>query len=362
MGYIKLTKAQHKMRERIEAWMKNEPFRENSKSKPAVPVLETQDILEQYIPTYASDTGSFFTPLEMGWELFSHASVGEGDRVLDPCAGIGHLLYPISGWEGIEVHAWELAMEQHDVGKRLFPNYHWRQRSAYEIIPEYEGYFDVVLMNPPFGITWATSAYESALVSKATKSEHMMLEVALRALKPGGRVYAIAPYNFIDKIPKACRTWMDSRMANITGYGELTGKFELTNIRVHGWEIERVAAPDDLPAVTTLPDLEQKPMFSPAPEPPEQAVTGGNGAKPIHAPIDHPKHAIAVPIAIYEAFRVLDREDYLLSPKQTASRLKQLGEKDAATWVLANSIAYGNGYFNGFYSDGQELIVLSEPA
>ena len=36
---MKLTKVQRKDRDRIEAWLKGEPFRENSRSKPEIPDL-----------------------------------------------------------------------------------------------------------------------------------------------------------------------------------------------------------------------------------------------------------------------------------------------------------------------------------
>lgn len=45
MAYRRLTKRQRKNRDRVQAWLAGEPFRENGRAKPAVPDLSIVDVV-----------------------------------------------------------------------------------------------------------------------------------------------------------------------------------------------------------------------------------------------------------------------------------------------------------------------------
>ena len=202
---VKLTKAQIKDRDRIEAWINGEPFKENSRDKhPQVPALNVGQVLETYVPLYISDGAKFYTPLEMGeyiWERISHI-IEPGQRILEPCAGIGNLValpyeYTIDGqikqdmdvdedFEPLRIIAVELDQEAYKIGAKLFPDAEWIHGSAFEEVPAMFGTFDHVLMNPPFNITWATGSGAEMSGGLCKKSEHMFLYLAMQALKEAG--------------------------------------------------------------------------------------------------------------------------------------------------------------------------------
>jgi hypothetical protein len=68
----------------------------------------------------------------------------------------------------------------------------------------------------------------------------MFLEVIMRALKPGGDAVVIAPYNYIDKMPKALRSWFDER-GEVQGVTDsaLPGDFALTGVKVFAFHIRK---------------------------------------------------------------------------------------------------------------------------
>ena len=49
---MKLTKVQRKDQDRIRAWIDKIQFKENSRSKAAIPDLSVEDVLEKFMPEY----------------------------------------------------------------------------------------------------------------------------------------------------------------------------------------------------------------------------------------------------------------------------------------------------------------------
>jgi len=127
------------------------------------------------------------------------------------------------------------------------------QGSPLTDLDQIEGQYDYVVMNPPFNIKWATYEAQSVSVSGATKSEHLFLELAVRALKPGGQAAVIAPHNLFDKLPRAAQSWFEKRLSLEAQFGPLPGEFELTKIKVHGFIFTRLA--ETPPPVTAVPEL-----------------------------------------------------------------------------------------------------------
>lgn len=236
----KMTKAQCKNNDRIMAWLNNKPFRENSRAKAEVPVLDILDVLEQYTPPDVTGAGQFFTPLEMGEALIGYMDIpwynGEGARILDPCAGIGHLLYPIARHlPDAQIVAVEIEEVCVKIGQRLFPNIEWHWEIPFEMVEAMENSYDIVVLNPPFNTRRGMYPGEEMCNGLCTKSEHIFLAFAAHVLKPGGQVGIIAPYNYIDRFPKAFSRWIDSQLLLEHTWGPLPGEFACSSIQVHGY-------------------------------------------------------------------------------------------------------------------------------
>jgi ParB-like chromosome segregation protein Spo0J/SAM-dependent methyltransferase len=249
---VRLTKAQRKDRERIEAWIEKKPFKENARDKdPQVPKLTTDEVLDTYVPEYISDGAKFYTPRKMAMAFWALASAGyitirPGMSVLEPCAGIGNLIQPfydaLKDWDWI-IDAYELDKEACKIGAKLFHNrVIWHNESPFEDSVQLEGLYDLVIMNPPLRIKWSNDINSEWIESGATNSEHRFLELALRALKPGGQLMVIAPYNYIDKLPKGkgVKAWFEGFATVEAEFGKLPGEFRFTKIQAFGFLIQRV--------------------------------------------------------------------------------------------------------------------------
>ena len=228
-----------------------------------MPVLTTEQVLDGWMPSWdPRETGQFFTPLEMGEYAVSRAApFEEGARVLEPCSGIGHLVYHLAGW-GVNTDAYELSRECVEIGQKLCPFAAWQQADPFDHLDRLEGRYDYVLMNPPYNTTWGTYRAGEVCVSGAGKSEHLFMELATRALKVGGLALVIAPYNLVDRMPKKMRAWFDRRMALEWDMGELPGEFKLTKVRVHGFVFSRLAEPEDREPVPVPVQLLESAGFS----------------------------------------------------------------------------------------------------
>lgn len=247
----KLTKKQIKDNQRIIAWIQDTSFKENARDKdPQIPKLSITDVLSNYTPNNLAEMGRYYTPLEMSAYLWQKARElkyvdwNEDKRILDPCGGIGHLLYPITEkieLYGSEIQSYEMDPQALSIGEKLFPEINWINQNPFDFLYLLEGYFDLVVMNPPFNITWATTSALENSVSGAKKSEHLFLELAVRALKKNGKALLIGPYNYLSRLPKGLgvQDWFDENAAILEDLGELPGEFQHTKIKMHGYIIQR---------------------------------------------------------------------------------------------------------------------------
>ena len=263
---VRLTKAQRKDRERIEAWVEKKPFKENARDKdPKVPILTVDEVLDTYVPLDISDGAKFYTPRNMAMAFWALASAGyvnitPGMSVLEPCAGIGNLIQPLydalEDWDWV-VDAYELDKEACKIGAKLFPNrVSWFNESPFDEDVRLEGLYDLVIMNPPLRIKWANEIGSDWIESGATSSEYRFLELALRALKPGGQLMVIAPYNYIDKLPKGkgVKDWFEGFAGVEAEFGKLPGEFRFTKIQAFGFLIGRKELPESIGELPYVPD------------------------------------------------------------------------------------------------------------
>lgn len=244
---MKLTKRQWKDRERVLAWLNDKEFKENAKAEPAVPDLCLGEILEFYVPPDVTGAGQYFTPAEMSLHLVGYMSIDWTDdsvRFLDPCAGIGHLLWAVNAHEGrFDCVAYELEEECVKIGQKLFPQVEWNWEIPFDHVEKLENQFDFVLMNPPFGTRRGTAPGQTMSEGRCTKSEHVFFELAVRACKPGGQIGVIAPYNFNTRLPKALKKWLEGKVEMGYELGQLPGEFAYSGIKVHGFIYEKLEDP-----------------------------------------------------------------------------------------------------------------------
>jgi hypothetical protein len=162
--------------------------------------------------------------------------------ILDPCAGIGHLLWAVNAHEGrFNCVAYEVEEECVKIGQRLFPRVEWNWEIPFDHVDELTDQFDFVLMNPPFGTRRGTAPGQAMSEGRCTKSEHVFFELAVRACKPGGQIGVIAPYNFNTRLPKPFKKWLEDKVELEYDMGRLPGEFAYSGIKAHGfiyWKTE----------------------------------------------------------------------------------------------------------------------------
>ena len=196
----RLTKRECRTNERLEAAL------EAGEANP-------EDFFDGYTlrPRVRADFGAFLTPLDAAREVVSISQPQPNERVLDFCAGLGVFAYALleASVPAGNVTAVELVDVLYEIGSRLVPEVDWLWANAFEK-PFWErrmGSFDLVIGNPPWGRTVGREPWDKTydqfglfLVGgrngrKSAVAEALSLEVALRCLRPGGRVVFLLPTN-----------------------------------------------------------------------------------------------------------------------------------------------------------------------
>lgn len=138
--------------------------------------------------------GQYFTPYEVCQFVTRAIDPTPGAKILDPTCGTGRFFEYIDTPEnatGIELQADAAA-----IAKLLYPqamiekanildNCHFREQ------------FDYVMGNPPFGLWWKVNPDKWNTASAAGKilSQWAVLEISIKAVKPGGIVALVVPQN-----------------------------------------------------------------------------------------------------------------------------------------------------------------------
>lgn len=251
----KLTKIEMKRNARIMSWLSGLSYKETARSVPVALNLDVETVLAEYTPEGAGFKAAYYTPLDMGEAFLRNTKISSTSSVLEPCAGIGHLVYTMTRTVSpARITAYELDEMAARIGKKLFPLVNWINGDPFSdlgINPDgtvwgadlITGMFDFAVMNPPLNAKWGTIIGDYMTQGKCTKSEHLFLELAVRAVKPGGVVYALAPFSYLDKMPKKLRSWFDRYTVGYAEMGEMPGTFTGTSITVHGWSIYRNTVP-----------------------------------------------------------------------------------------------------------------------
>jgi SAM-dependent methyltransferase len=238
-----------KANQRIMAWLEGRPYQEHPDQRfPKVPNLTPEVVLKTFTPAVAEQTGQFFTPLEAGLQALKGMGLWDDIQVLEPCAGIGHLIHCLSTLAGpvyLNVTAYEIADLPYRIGARLFSWVDWRQTNVFYQAANLAGRFDLVMCHPPFrGSAHLGPKDISGWHAGPTQTEYLFLELAARALKPGGRAVFIAPAPFAEAMPVELKAYLEEAGFGLTGRSEepLPGDFTepkapngQTGVRVHAF-------------------------------------------------------------------------------------------------------------------------------
>ncbi len=157
---------------------------------------------------YASNwaNGQFFTPPVVTRFVLDLLDIPAGSKVLEPSCGAGAFLEQIPA--GCQVTGIELMRETAEVARLCYPEADIRSADALELLSELEGRFDFVVGNPPF--MKITKKYDGFPVTgKTRKAEWHFIELAVRALKPGGWLALIVPDSILgNSSEQAMRKWL----------------------------------------------------------------------------------------------------------------------------------------------------------
>jgi type I restriction enzyme M protein len=159
--------------------------------------------------------GAFFTPpciIE-----FIHAIVGVKKypgRVIELACGAGGFF---EGLDASHCTGIEVSRDSYEIAKACHPKTDMRQDVAQEIFPydkpsKLDGEFDYCLGNPPYGmsIAWGGDICEGKV--KKIPSEYVFMEIAYRAVKPGGKIALVVPDGLLNTTKAlVVRKWLMDR-------------------------------------------------------------------------------------------------------------------------------------------------------
>lgn len=140
--------------------------------------------------------GAFFTPTHVAKFLVEFLNIPIGSKILEPSVGSGVFLEHLP--DGCEITALELDETSAKVTSLIYPQADVIIGNALE--HKRRNYYDYVIGNPPYGESIEVDAedadYETLTKSKGTlkgKSENAFIELAIKAVKPGGYIAFILP-------------------------------------------------------------------------------------------------------------------------------------------------------------------------
>ena len=155
------------------------------------------------------DLDQFYTPLTISEFI---CGLMTADRVaIDPAGGTGDLLVYYSGaktiWD-IDENALRLCKLNYELNRCA--NYTMVCKNSLADFDNGVGQYDYVTMNPPFGsstiVTNADILSNFELGANRTKQEIgiLFIELGLKLLKPGGRMFVIVPSGYVGNSNKTC--------------------------------------------------------------------------------------------------------------------------------------------------------------
>lgn len=190
--------------------------------------------------TLRGEFDQYFTPRELVDYIVEAADPQYGERFVDPAAGSGGFL--IKAFTHVNHVLQTSGRPAHDIlvdENELVEKYIWGQEADYDLhvltkinmimhgdgwnniyqgdsllsghLPE--GTFDLVLENPPFTTSYGNKAvldnYETAFGQDKQELDILFVELSIRLLKPGGRMFIILPEGLLN-LPayRNFRSWL----------------------------------------------------------------------------------------------------------------------------------------------------------
>ena len=193
-------------------WSNNDRVAEllkNSESRTLLPT-EIEEIRQSYTG-YGGlhDTfGQFFTPQIVTRFIVELLGI-TGGSILEPSCGAGAFLDVLPS--SCEIEAFELMHEAYSVAKLLYPTAKITKGNTLTHLQALEGRFDYVIGNPPFCDIPKYEDYAAYTIAQKgrNRAEWYFLELAMRALKPGGILAVILPEGILsNKKEEILRKWL----------------------------------------------------------------------------------------------------------------------------------------------------------
>lgn len=130
----------------------------------------------------------------------------DGSKVLEFSCGAGSIIRALYDRNSnIEVTGVEIDGELAEIASICYPQANIIHDNALYYVKEFEGKYDVVIGNPPFGQAPKIEGYEQA----KSKYEEYFLELAVRSLKEGGESVLIVPDGILaNHSSKPIRKWL----------------------------------------------------------------------------------------------------------------------------------------------------------
>lgn len=151
-----------------------------------------------------SAAGAFFTPIRMSFEFSNDVIMsinGDEITIIDLCAGIGMLSYPIiTRLKNLRIKFRHVCIEYNreyvEVGQKLLPEAEWYCMDVcdWEEIKKL-GHFDIAISNPPFGSVGTFRGKETPRY-KGSDAEYKVIDVAYEVSDHGAFLIPQASVGF----------------------------------------------------------------------------------------------------------------------------------------------------------------------
>jgi len=204
---------------------------------PALDEAMRERVLREYIPSWhaVNHMAAHLTPPEIARALVEKvAHLIPSARVLEPCAGIGHLVQEIKRHGPGELVAWEWDTEMAAILAMLHPDVTCAEANMWTAWREHEAAFDLIVANPPFGDTCGRGTGEG-LDFNGKAAEFLSIEAIVRMLRPGGTAALILPCTAFDNGRWGPMTrWLQAHGVAVSSFGLPRVDFAFTKVRVKG--------------------------------------------------------------------------------------------------------------------------------
>lgn len=174
---------------------------------------------EEHAAASKSQLNAFYTSPVVAKAMYSALeTIGfAGGRVLEPSVGVGGFfgLMPDSMRDNSNLHGVELDKMTSKVAAALYPRAKIAQATGFQDYKVPNGYFDMVVGNPPFGSESITDNSGSAY--SGWSIHNYFFAKSIDMLRPGGMMSMVVSHNFLDKLDPHVRNWISRRAELVTG-------------------------------------------------------------------------------------------------------------------------------------------------